>query len=78
MYKCRVYFQLPGKIEFQLQSGEEETAEELVESLASGRAPTWLETLVMDSLSLENIEIESIKIRGHEPELGEELDLSEF
>lgn len=77
MQRCKVTYFIPGKIEFRLQDGEEETAEVLIEQLVSGRAPTWLETLIQEGLKIDQIEIDSMETYGMAPELGEELDFGE-
>lgn len=78
MQRCKISYFVPGKAEFHLQEGEEETAEELVEQLAAGRAPTWLETLVKEGLRIDKIEIEEVETLGRAPREGEELDFGEY
>ena len=74
MQRCKVRFSLPGRVEIKIQAGEEETAEDLLSSLAEGKAPTWLEDLIFNSLRIEDIDIEDVRILGDHPDLEEPLD----
>jgi hypothetical protein len=77
MQRCRIRFSLSGEVKFNVQVGEEATADELIQSLADGCPPAWLEHLVMESLAISEIELDDVSITGDEPMLGEELDFDE-
>jgi len=74
MQRCKIRFFLPGRVEIQVQAGEEETVDDLLKSLTDGKAPTWLEELILGSVRIEDIEIEEARILGDHPDLEEPLD----
>ena len=73
MARCRIRFSIPGKIEIRVQAGEEEEIREFIEDLKAGEPTTWLEQMILNGLSWEDIEIDEVKFLGHIPEPGEPL-----
>jgi len=76
MQRCKVKWRTTFNVEFKLQAGEEETAEELIELLEAGSAPAWLEALFVNKLERvlsEGIEVDDFTITGSEPSPDEEL-----
>lgn len=75
MQRCRVEFSIKSVIEFRVREGEEEeTAQELIERIVDGYAPTWIETLIRRGLQYDQIEIENYVVLGQEPLPDEELN----
>jgi len=74
MQRCKIKFCLTGKTEIKVQSGEEDTLDVLIEELEEGRAPSWLEQMLVNGINWEDIELEEVKILGGEPGAEEELD----
>lgn len=77
MQRLRVSFYLPGRVTIPVQEGEEQTATDLMDLLAGGSPPAWLEGKIREALedtSMEHLEIEHYEILGTAPEPDEELD----
>lgn len=74
MQRCRVELNVKSVIEFRVRAGEEETAEELLERIADGYAPAWIETLIRRGLQCDQVEIENFSVLGEEPLPDEELN----
>ena len=72
MRRCKIRFVLPGWADIDIPVNAE-PAEDLLHSLAKGRAPTWLENLIMESINIEDIEIEEVRYIT-EPDPEEELN----
>ncbi len=74
MQRCRLELNVRSVINFKLREGEEDTAEELIERIADGYSPIWIEELIKRGLRCDIIEVEDFKITGNEPSPDEELN----
>ena len=77
MQRCHIQFSVSGEINFIVQEGEEDSAEDIVERLEDGDIPVWLETLILESLMdepLERLSIDHYRIKGRAPDPEEELN----
>jgi hypothetical protein len=74
MQRCRLKIIVPSVIEFRIRSGEEDSAEDLIDKIKNGYTPTWIEELIKRGLQFEEIEIDNYKVSGREPAPDEELN----
>ena len=74
MQRCRVELNIKSILEFRVRQGEEDTAEDLLNMIADGYAPEWIETLIKRGLEFDQVEIEDYSLLGDEPLPDEELN----
>lgn len=74
MQRCKLKVLVPSVIEFRVREGEEESAEELIEKIGEGYAPTWIEELIKRGLRFDQADVDEFVITGLEPQPDEELN----